>query len=80
MEYCWRNNEQKKRTAYRTYKSRLYVDADDNHDLTIGTTNSGKTTSVVHAMIEANRIGGSSMFVNDIKGELLESHYGRLKS
>lgn len=64
----------------RTYKSRLYVEADDNHDLTIGTTNSGKTTSVVHAMIEANRIGGSSMFVNDIKKDLLESHYGRLKA
>lgn len=63
-----------------TSRSCTYVDPDDNHSLVIGTTNSGKTTTVVHGFIEGVRIGRSNMFVNDIKKNLLQAHYGRLKA
>ena len=42
-----------------TSRSCTYVDPDDNHSLVIGTTNSGKTTTVVHGFIEGVRIGRS---------------------
>ena len=56
----------------RFFKSRMYVDATDSHNLIIGTTNSGKSVSMILQMIEAARMTGESLVVNDMKGELLE--------
>ena len=83
-EYRWFNIEGQETNRrcglpIETSRSCVYVDSDDNHSAIIGTTNSGKTTTVVHGFIEGVRIGKSSMFVNDIKDELVKAHYGRLK-
>ena len=61
-----------------TYKNTIYVDAGYTHSIVIGTTNSGKTTSVFHSLIETTLMTGESMVVNDLKGELLRTHYKRL--
>ena len=63
-----------------TYKNRVYVDATDSHSLIIGTTNSGKTYSVIHILIELTRMAGESMIINDMKGELLQTHRGSLQN
>lgn len=61
-----------------TTKRKIWVDPTDSHTCTIGTTNSGKTYSFVHPFIEICRMSGTSMFVNDLKGELFESHAPQL--
>lgn len=53
-----------------TTKRAVWVDNDDSHSLTIGTTNSGKTFGVILGFIEVCRMAGTSMFINDIKSEL----------
>lgn len=73
-----------KKTRFRTgvplytYHNRVYVDADDSHSIIVGTTNSGKTYSVIHILIELSRMSGESMIINDMKGELLKAHRGSL--
>lgn len=57
-----------------TKKRCCWVDSENGHSLTIGTTNSGKTYSVIHNFIQVCRMGGSSIFVNDLKGELYTIH------
>ena len=61
-----------------TYRHRVYVDADESHSLIIGTTNSGKTFSVIDIMIDTLRMAGESMVINDLKGELLKIHKEQL--
>lgn len=53
-------------------KKTLFVDANDNHSLLIGTTNSGKTVSVILQLIETVRMAGECAVINDPKGELYE--------
>lgn len=62
-----------------TSKRRVWVDAEDSHSLIIGTTNSGKTFSVIHGMIEICRMAGESMIINDLKGELNQDHKVQLE-
>ena len=62
-----------------TKKNKVWVNPDDVHNIVIGTTNSGKTYSIIHGMIEFTRMCGESMIVNDIKGELLMAHKGSLE-
>lgn len=62
-----------------TKKNKVWVNPDDVHNIVIGTTNSGKTYSIIHGMIEFTRMCGESMIVNDIKGELLKAHKGSLE-
>ncbi|MCH3962443.1 MAG: type IV secretory system conjugative DNA transfer family protein [Solobacterium sp.] len=56
----------------------MWVDASDSHTLLIGTTNSGKTWSLIHEMIEVSRMCGESMVVVDLKGELQRAHRKKL--
>ena len=53
-------------------KKTMFVDANDNHSLLIGTTNSGKTVSVILQLIETVRMAGECAVINDPKGELYE--------
>lgn len=57
-----------------TKKNKLYVDPTDSHTMIIGTTNSGKTYSVIHILISTCAMAGESMIINDIKGELYRMH------
>lgn len=50
----------------------IFVDANDNHSLLIGTTNSGKTISVILQLIELVCMAGECAVINDPKGELYE--------
>ena len=58
----------------------MWLDPSDSHNLLIGTTNSGKTWSVIHEMIEICRMAGESMVINDLKGELQRAHRQKLVS
>ena len=55
-------------------KNSVWVDANDNHCLVVGTTNSGKTFSYVNPLIQLCRMCGESMVINDVKGELYKAH------
>lgn len=48
----------------------MYVDPSDSHTLVLGTSNSGKSWSLVLEMLEGCRMAGESVVVNDPKGEL----------
>lgn len=48
----------------------MYVDPNDSHTLVLGTSNSGKSWSLVLEMLEMCRMAGESVVVNDPKGEL----------
>ncbi|MCR1960753.1 type IV secretory system conjugative DNA transfer family protein [Thomasclavelia cocleata] len=48
----------------------MYVDPNDSHTLVLGTSNSGKSWSLVLEMLEGCRMAGESVVVNDPKGEL----------
>ena len=60
--------------------NRLYVDAGDNHAIINASSNAGKTVSFVNPMIDALRMTGESMIINDPKGELLYEHKEQLLS
>lgn len=62
-----------------TTKRRTWVDASDVHSGVVGSTNSGKTYSVYHHMIELSRMAKESMFINDLKGDLAEKHRWQLE-
>ena len=61
-----------------TKRKMLWVDPTASHSLIIGTTNSGKTFSVIHILIDIARMSGESMVINDLKGELYKMHYDSL--
>ena len=61
-----------------TKRKMLWVDPTASHSLIIGTTNSGKTFSVIHILIDIARMAGESMVINDLKGELYKMHYDSL--
>lgn len=61
-----------------TKRKMLWVDPTASHSLIIGTTNSGKTFSVIHILIDIARMAGESMVINDLKGELYKTHYDML--
>ena len=61
-----------------TGRNCMWVDPSDSHNLIIGTTNSGKTFSIIHEMIECTRMTGESMVINDLKGELYHAHQASL--
>lgn len=62
-----------------TDKNKVWVDAGSNHSLIIGTTNSGKTYSVIHILLMLCAMNGENIIVNDVKGELFATHYAFLK-
>ena len=62
-----------------TWRRGAWVDAENNHTIIIGTTNAGKTVSVIEGMIEISRMSGHSMIINDLKGELLGHHQASLE-
>ena len=61
-----------------TKKNKIWLDPTDSHNLIIGTTNSGKTYSVIHIMIDTMRMANESMIINDLKGELFKIHQKQL--
>ena len=61
-----------------TYKNKIFVDSTKSHSLIVGTTNSGKTYSLIHGLIQACRLNGENMVINDVKGELYDTHYRSL--
>ena len=60
-------------------KYSIYLDASDSHSLVLGTTNSGKTQSLIAPMIMSTMIANESIVINDIKGELLPMFQDKLK-
>ncbi len=77
--YVGQNNQTCRRAGLPVIsrKGKIWLIATDDHDLTIGTTNSGKTFTIIHIMIELHRMGGGSVFINDIKGDLTRDHINR---
>ncbi len=59
-------------------KYAVYVDSSDSHTLVLGTTNSGKSSSIIAPMIMNTMIAGESMLVNDIKLVLRPIFYQKL--
>ena len=57
-----------------TYCGKAYVEAGKLHDLGLASSNSGKTYSIIHPMIEMCAMAGHCMFINDIKNELYQAH------
>ena len=53
-------------------KKTMFLDVNDVHNLLIGTTNSGKSMSMILQMIETVRMSGECGVFNDPKGELYE--------
>lgn len=62
-----------------TYKNRVYVDSENNHSLIIGTTNSGKTYSIILILIFSTIMSKENLVINDVKGELYQASYSFLK-
>lgn len=62
-----------------TKRRRMYIDPTDSHTIIIGTTNSGKTYSIIHPAIEAIRMAEENLLINDLKGELFMIHKAQLK-
>lgn len=60
-------------------KNKVYLDPTDSHNLVIGTTNSGKTFSILLEMIELSRLAGESAIIVDLKGELSQATYNKFK-
>ena len=57
----------------------VWLDASDSHNMVIGTTNSGKTYSILFEMIESCRIAGESAIIVDLKGELSKVTYHKFQ-
>lgn len=55
-----------------TKKGKIYLDMSDSHNLILGTTNSGKSWSLILIMLSMMAITGESGMAVDVKGELSE--------
>ncbi len=62
-----------------TKRKTVWIDPTQSHSLIIGTTNSGKTFSLIHILICIARMCGESMVINDLKGELYKMHHKSLQ-
>ncbi len=62
-----------------TKRNKVWLDPSDSHNLIVGTTNSGKTFSILFEMIELTRLAGESAVIVDLKGELSEATYQKFK-
>lgn len=62
-----------------TSQKRVWLDPSDSHNLVIGTTNSGKTFSILFEMIELTRMAGESAIIVDLKGELSQATFHKFK-
>lgn len=56
-------------------KNRMWVDSTDSHSLILGTTNSGKTVTIILPLINMVRMAGESAVIVDLKGELSQMTY-----
>lgn len=80
MKWTIGDNDQYFRAGFpvMSRKNRIWVDPTDSHSLTLGTTNSGKTMSVMLPLINIVRMAGESAVVVDMKGELSQMTYDDL--
>lgn len=63
-----------------TKRNKVWLDPSDSHNLIVGTTNSGKTFSLLFEMIELTRLAGESAIIVDLKGELSDATYWKFKN
>ena len=61
-----------------SYWRKIYVDADDDHTLIVSSSKSGKSWSFILIFIDACRMAGESMIINDPKAEILAEKYQSL--
>ncbi len=61
-------------------KNKIWLDPSDSHNIIVGTTNSGKTFSILYEMIELSRLAGESAVIVDLKGELSQKTYHKFKN
>lgn len=61
-------------------KNKLLIKDDNSHTLVIGSQGSGKTQSVMLPKIRLAIKAGESLFINDVKGEILNKIGGELKN
>lgn len=60
-------------------RNKIWLDPSDSHNLILGTSNSGKTVSILFEMIELTRLAGESAVIVDLKGELSQKTYHKFK-
>ena len=61
-------------------KNKLYIKDDNSHTIVIGAPGSGKTQGVMLPQIRLAIKAGESLFINDVKGEILDEIGGELKN
>ena len=61
-------------------KNKLYIKDDNSHTIVIGAPGSGKTQGVMLPQIKLAIKAGESLFINDVKGEILDEIGGELKN
>ena len=60
-------------------RNKIWLDPSNSHNLILGTSNSGKTVSILFEMIELTRLAGESAVIVDLKGELSQKTYHKFK-
>lgn len=60
-------------------RNKVWLDPSNSHNLILGTSNSGKTFSILLEMIELTRLAGESAVIVDLKGELSQKTYHKFK-
>lgn len=60
-------------------KNKLLINDDNSHTLVIGAPGSGKTQSVMLPKVKLAIKAGESLFINDVKGDILNEIGGELK-